>query len=103
MPSNPEFLLAGPRHDSERPHRVGRDATVSIQELRLTSDSRDIRRGFSGWGSGSAVDPAAGATVVILSESTELWDLAEAAYGDGVQWKAIALANAGVPDGDGRS
>lgn len=41
------------------------------------------------------------AATVILAEPIELWDLAEAAYGDGVHWKAIAQANAGVADARG--
>jgi len=38
---------------------------------------------------------------VVLSDQTELWDLAEAAYGDGVSWKLIAEANAGLVDAQG--
>lgn len=37
-----------------------------------------------------------------LHDSTELWDLAESAYGDGVMWKTIAAANAGRVDASGQ-
>jgi len=42
-------------------------------------------------------------TALVLDEQTELWDLAEAAYGDGVSWKLIAQANAGSQDATGAS
>lgn len=37
-----------------------------------------------------------------LSDPTELWDLAESAYGDGVMWKTIAAANSGRLDAAGQ-
>lgn len=40
-------------------------------------------------------------TELVVHETTEFWDLAEAAYGDGVAWKQIADANAGNSDADG--
>lgn len=39
---------------------------------------------------------------LMLTDSTELWDLAESAYGDGVMWKDIAAANAGRVDAAGQ-
>ena len=41
------------------------------------------------------------ATTMVVADHTELWDLAEAAYGDGVSWKLIAQANVGLPDAQG--
>lgn len=38
---------------------------------------------------------------VTLAHHTELWDLAEAAYGDGLSWKMIAQANEGQLSSDG--
>lgn len=46
----------------------------------------------------TATEPA---TELVLNETTEFWDLAEAAYGDGVAWKQIADANAGTADAQG--
>ena len=48
----------------------------------------------------SAPERAASAELVV-TERAELWDLAEAAYGDGVSWKLIAQSNAGRHDADG--
>lgn len=36
-----------------------------------------------------------------LSDHTELWDVADAAYGDGMSWKLIAAMNAGRQDASG--
>jgi hypothetical protein len=41
------------------------------------------------------------ATYMVVADHTELWDLAETAYGDGVAWKRIAQANAGSTDANG--
>ena len=41
------------------------------------------------------------ATTMVVADHTELWDLAEAAYGDGLSWKLIAQANVGMPDVQG--
>ena len=38
---------------------------------------------------------------MVVADHTELWDLAEAAYGDGLSWKLIAQANVGMPDAQG--
>jgi hypothetical protein len=50
------------------------------------------------------LDPAqpVGPTLV-LHDRTELWDLAEAAYGDGLAWTEIAAANAGLVDAGGEA
>ena len=41
------------------------------------------------------------ASVLAVTDRTELWDLAEAAYGDGLSWRLIAEANAGGVDAGG--
>ena len=41
------------------------------------------------------------AAIMVVDEHTELWDLADAAYGDGVSWKLIAGANEGTVDASG--
>ncbi len=51
--------------------------------------------------SGRATRPAKQATYMVVADHTELWDLADAAYGDGVSWKRIAQANAGSIDANG--
>ena len=38
---------------------------------------------------------------LVVDDHTELWDLAEAAYGDGVSWKLIAASNTGRVDAAG--
>lgn len=43
-----------------------------------------------------------GQASLTLSDSTELWDLAESAYGDGILWKEIAAANSGRIDAGGQ-
>jgi len=45
--------------------------------------------------------PKAPTATLAVAHATELWDLSEAAYGDGVQWKLIAGANAGSQDASG--
>jgi len=46
-------------------------------------------------------DQGSAATILAVAEHTELWDLAEAAYGDGLDWKRIAQANVGRTDATG--
>ena len=48
-----------------------------------------------------AVLPVSEGIYMVLADHTELWDLADAAYGDGVSWKRIAQANAGLIDANG--
>ena len=50
---------------------------------------------------GRETSPANEASYMLVRDHTELWDLADAAYGDGVSWKRIARANAGSFDANG--
>lgn len=47
------------------------------------------------------VQAVATLTTLTVADDTELWDLSEAAYGDGVRWKLIAGANVGSRDASG--
>ena len=67
------------------------------------ADVEDGDRGAGRWLDASRTVPDVPAPAFVLHERTELWDLAEAAYGDGLAWTEIAAANAGLVDADGAS
>jgi len=61
-----------------------------------------VRSGDETATTAQAPEVAPGQTMSVrVAEPTELWDLAEAVYGDGVAWKIIARANAGTAAADG--
>ena len=78
-------------------------APVAASSVQVDMDSHGIvappRAGPAG--DFAAAEQVQESTALVLAEQTELWDLAEAAYGDGVSWKLIAQANAGSTDAAG--
>jgi len=83
---------------------VATKVVVDVRELDTTAapqssiSSLDQKTDLIAAKTSLAVDSSA---TFVAAEDTELWDLAEVAYGDGVSWKLIAEANAGQQDANG--